>query len=77
MNKLILMSLIFCSCVASSESKSTVVENDDEPKCIYRYFLNDKHELDSNIIDCPDPKPPRPKIIHPLNIDSVRNWNIG
>ena len=52
-------------------------DTDNEPKCIWKYYLNDKHEIDSLPIECPDIKPPRPRVIHPLHIDSVRNWNIG
>lgn len=80
MNKLISISLILCSCIFSVSPKSEVVadvEDIDEPKCFYRYFLNDKHELDSTIVECPDIHPPRPMRIHPLRIDSIRNWNIG
>ena len=63
----------------SSTKSSPVIIDDrnDEPKCIYEYFLNDRHELDSNIVECPDIKPHKQKVLHPLNIDSVKIYNIG
>jgi hypothetical protein len=63
----------------TSGQPSPVIQKPDNEilKCTYNYFVNDKHELDSSIVECPDPVPTFIPRIKPLNIDTMRTWHRG
>lgn len=84
--KLLFLTMLLLSCnskdVKLIEPNIPFIPNkeqpSDEPRCIYKYYENDKHELDSTIIECPELIPEfKPIKFKPLNIDSTKNRKVG